>query len=153
MTKFECLTEQILRKSRAQEWHIACAEWDVIHMWREEEPGVCLCGHTPILEHWMLENAVTHEIVIVGNRCVKHFTKDAVRIVGSLNRVRRDLTASLSAKTIEFCNQQDWLTEWAYTFYCKIRSKRKLSQKQSAKKREINHSIIQHFMRRPELCC
>jgi hypothetical protein len=153
MTKRERFIEGILRKSRAQEWHIARAEWDVIHMWREDDPGVCLCGHTPILEHWMLENAITHETVVVGNRCVRQFAKDALSIVSSLNRVRRDLTASLSAKAIEFCKQQGWLTDWAYRFYYNIRLKKKLSQNRSAKKREVNHSIIQHFLRRPKSCC
>lgn len=60
------------------------------------------------------------------------------KIFQAVKRVRKDSTKSLNEVAIEHGYSKRWITEWEKDFYLDIMNKRKLTEKQLAKKKEIN---------------
>ena len=67
------LSAEIVAQSEAQAWDEAKLEWKLDHIYWEEEPDTCLCGHYPINELCILRNAKNGNTALVGNCCVKKF--------------------------------------------------------------------------------
>ena len=50
------LSKGIIALSQASKWSQAKLEWQLDHIYKEEEPDTCLCGHYPINEICILKN-------------------------------------------------------------------------------------------------
>ena len=72
MSEFK-LIEEIIALSEASNWDEAKREWALLHVYREDDPLTCLCGHFPINEICVIGNMKNGREAIVGNVCVKKF--------------------------------------------------------------------------------
>ena len=130
-------------RSEAENWDEAKLEWSLDSIYFSQEAGRCLCGHMPIKEHCVLLNCHNGNEVIVGNVCVKKFLGlDSDTLFQALRRISSDPTRALNADTVDYLYRQKLLTSWERGFYLDTLRKRKLSQRQMAKRVEINRFII-----------
>ena len=142
------LTEEIIALSSSSNWDRAKLEWALHEIYEAEEPDTCLCGKYPIIEICILRNRLNGKLATVGNCCVKKFIGlPSDRIFQAVKRVRKDSTKSLNAEAISHAQEKGWLNTWESDFYFDIMRKRNLSQKQAAKKIEINEKIAQQMQR------
>lgn len=142
MAEFQ-LTREILARSTAAVWDAAKLEWTLYEVFESNEPGACLCGHYPIIEHCVLRNKTNGVFTTVGNCCVKKFIGlPSDLIFQAVKRVRLDASRSLNGEAIEYAREHGWINDWEQEFYFRIMRKRNLSQKQQAKKRQINDRFL-----------
>jgi len=128
--RFRLVTE-ILERSAADAWNEARHEWDLMEVYREDEPQECLCGHTPIIEICVLRNRCTGYVVTVGNVCVTKFLGlGSNRIFEGLKRVAKNSDKALNEATTEYAHNQGWITDWERDFSLNTNRKRNLSDKQ-----------------------
>ncbi|QTL93338.1 hypothetical protein [Aeromonas jandaei] len=133
------LTKAIIELSVANQWASAKQEWSLDQVYEADEPMTCLCGHFPIIEICSIKNKINGVSADVGNCCVKKFMElPSDKIFQAVKRVRKDSTKSLNEVAIEHGYSKRWITEWEKDFYLDIMNKRKLTEKQIAKKKEIN---------------
>ncbi|MGN7509084.1 hypothetical protein [Aeromonas salmonicida] len=133
------LTKAIIELSVANQWDSAKQEWSLDQVFEVDEPMTCLCGHFPIIEICSIKNKINGISADVGNCCVKKFMElPSNKIFQAVKRVRKDSTKSLNEVAIEHGYSKHWITEWEKDFYLDIMNKRKLTEKQLAKKKEIN---------------
>jgi hypothetical protein len=136
------LIEKILALSLANSWERARAEWDLSQVYFEPL-GKCVCGHI-ITEHCELTKRLTNHIVVVGNCCVrKFFDLRSASIFAALKRILRDPTAALSAPTIEYAYQREWITKWdrRFSLDTQRKPKRRLSPAQLTQRIRINKQV------------
>ncbi|MDQ8023023.1 MAG: hypothetical protein REI94_14395 [Moraxellaceae bacterium] len=137
------LTREILARSTANVWNAAKLEWALHEIFESEVPETCLCGHYPIIENCVLRNKTNGTLATVGNCCVKKFIGlPSDLIFQAVKRVRTDESKSLNGEAISYAHDRGWINAWEQDFYLRIMRKRKLSDKQSAKKREINGKFL-----------
>lgn len=142
MAEFQ-LTREILARSTATVWDAAKLEWTLQEVFESDEPGTCLCGHYPIIEHCVLRNKTNDVFTTVGNCCVKKFMGlPSDLIFQAAKRVRLDASRSLNGEAIEHARDNGWINDWEQEFYFRIMRKRSLSDKQAAKKRQINERFL-----------
>lgn len=142
MAEFQ-LTREILARSTATVWDAAKLEWTLHEVFESDEPGTCLCGHYPIIEHCVLRNKTNDVVTTVGNCCVKKFMGlPSDLIFQAAKRVRLDASRSLNGEAIEHARDSGWINDWEQEFYFGIMRKRSLSDKQAAKKRQINERFL-----------
>lgn len=142
MAEFQ-LTREILERSTAKTWDAAKLEWTLHEVFESEEPETCLCGHYPIVENCVLRNKTNGVFATVGNCCVKKFIGlPSDLIFQAVKRVRSDSSKSLNAEAIAYARERDWINDWEQEFYFRIMRKRNLSEKQAAKKRQINEKFL-----------
>jgi len=142
MAEFQ-LTRGILARSTATVWDAAKLEWTLHEVFESDEPGTCLCGHYPIIEHCVLRNKINGIFTTVGNCCVKKFIGlPSDLIFQAAKRVRLDASRSLNGEAIEHAREHCWINDWEQEFYFRIMRKRNLSDKQAAKKRQINERFL-----------
>lgn len=142
MAEFQ-LTREILARSTATVWDAAKLEWTLQEVFESDEPGTCLCGHYPIIEHCVLRNKTNDVFTTVGNCCVKKFMGlPSDLIFQAAKRVRLDASRSLNGEAIEHSRDNGWINDWEQEFYFRIMRKRSLSDKQAAKKRQINERFL-----------
>jgi hypothetical protein len=142
------LAYEITKRSNASIWELAREEWKLNHIYESEEFDTCLCGHQ-IKEVCILDNKLTHAYAKVGNCCVKKFMNlPSDLIFQAVKRVRKDTTKSLNLEALNFALSKGWVSEWEYNFYNNIMSKRSLSEKQAAKKKQVN-SLFLFRMKKP----
>ena len=145
------LTHEILARSCAKNWDQAKLEWTLNDVYESDEPETCLCGHFPIIELCNLRNKVNGKYATVGNCCVKKFIGlPSDLIFQAVKRVRSDHAKSLNGEAIEYAFGKGWINEWERDFYFKIMRKRNLSEKQRAKKVEINDKFVANMQRPPK---
>jgi hypothetical protein len=145
MAEFQ-LTREILERSTATKWDAAKLEWTLHEVFESEEPETCLCGHYPIIENCVLRNKTNGVFATVGNCCVKKFIGlPSDLIFQAVKRVRSDSSKSLNAEAIAYARERDWINNWELEFYFRIMRKRNLSDKQIAKKRQINEKFLQRM--------
>ena len=126
-------------------------EWTLNDVYESDEPETCLCGHFPIIELCNLRNKVNGKYATVGNCCVKKFIGlPSDLIFQAVKRVRSDHAKSLNGEAIEYAFGKGWINEWERDFYFKIMRKRNLSEKQRAKKVEINDKFVANMQRPPK---
>jgi len=135
------LTTELLNLSQSQKWDDAKLEWELIDIEKVKDPEECLCGHYPILEICLIKNNKTNNESRVGNCCVKKFNNKSDKIFRSVERIRKDIEKSVNAETLELAIKKEWINDKEYKFYMDILRKRKLSDKQLAWKKFINHKI------------
>lgn len=142
MAEFQ-LTREILARSTAKVWYVAKLEWTLYEVFESDEPGTCLCGHYPIIEHCVLRNKTNGAFTTVGNCCVKKFIGLPSNLIfQATKRVRLDACRSLNGEAIVYAREQSWINDWEQEFYFQIMRKRNLSEKQRAKKRQINEKFL-----------
>ena len=146
---FETLRKEIINRSVAKQWEPARLEWSVYDIWLSEEPGVCLCGHSPIKEMCELENSANGLHVIVGNCCVQRFMGlPSENLFAGLRRIREDSERAMNLEMIEHAWRMNWITPWEYGFCIDTMRKHKLSPKQSVIRVRINTRVIARCVRR-----
>lgn len=137
------LIEGIIALSVAKTWDEAKLEWDLKHVYREDEPLICLCGHTPIIEICVLQNRQNGKSAIVGNVCVNKFLGlESDLIFAGLRRVAKDTSKALNAAATNYAHEQGWITDWEKEFSSDTNRKRRLTAKQALKRAEINRRIL-----------
>jgi len=147
MPQFQLMTE-IMRLSRAKTWEEAKLEWSLFEVYEVKRPETCLCGHFPIIELCVLINRYNRNQATVGNCCVKKFIGlPSDKIFQAVKRIRKDTSKSLNAEAIQHAFDRKWITAWEKDFYFNIMRKRELSEKQSAKKLQINELVLRKMRR------
>lgn len=140
------LTERLLEISTSPLWSEARREWEVECVYlldRHDEPRRCLCSHYPIRELCVLKNRNTGHRTTVGNKCVQQFVGvDTADIVSGLRRVRDHPSSPLPPAAAEYAHGRGWLSDWELKFCLDTARKRKLSDKQRAKREEINRTVV-----------
>ena len=137
------LTQEILARSVARSWPDAKLEWELREVYEAAEAETCLCGHFPIIDLCVLGNRVNGRTATVGNCCARKFLGlPSDEIFRALKRVGRDPTRSLTAEAIGHAFGIGWINEWERDFYLDIAGRRKLSEKQIAKRIQINRKVI-----------
>lgn len=137
------LSQEIVARSNADTWTAAKLEWDLLHVYREDEPLTCLCGHNPIIEICVLRNRLNGNTAIVGNVCVTKFLGLQSDVIFSgLKRVAKDETKGLNEAATTYAFQQGWITDWEHTFSLDTWRKRELSDKQALKRVQINRRVL-----------
>lgn len=142
MSEFK-LTNEILLRSNSQVWAIAKLEWKLHEIYEADEPETCLCGHFPIKELCILRNQINSGFATVGNCCVKKFIGLPSNLIfQAIKRVRADSTKSLNGDSLAHGLEKGWINQWEFDFYLRIMSKRNLTSKQAAKKKQINEKFM-----------
>lgn len=80
---FEKLSSTIIAHSEADNFAVACTEWDVTglevidpHASEGGTPGRCVCGHYPIVDCYTITNRLNGSTLYpVGNVCIRHFDR------------------------------------------------------------------------------
>lgn len=142
------LTERLIARSVADTWDEAKLEWGLEHVWREDEPDTCLCGHFPIIEICLLRNRRNNNTAIVGNCCVKKFTNlPSDLIFQAVKRIESDVEHAINAETIHHAHEKGWINDWERKFYMDTWRKRKLSGAQHTKRVQINQKVLANIVR------
>jgi hypothetical protein len=146
------LAQAMLPLSVANSWQEAKLEWALAEVYRQDEPDTCLCGHFPINEICVLQNKKNGNRAEVGNVCVKKFLGlPSDRIFQAIRRVAEDPARALNAETILHAHQRGWISDWERTFYLDTVRKRVLTEKQAAKRLEVNNRILRATRRSRQL--
>jgi len=144
------LKREILLRSRSQDWEAAKSEWRLVDVSEADEPETCLCGHYPIIELCAIHNGVTGKSTTVGNVCVKRFLGLRSDLVfASIKRIRKDEEKGINAHAASLFFQRGILNQWEYDFSQDTFKKRNLTDKQLAKRVDINRKILAAIRRRP----
>lgn len=142
------LTERLIALSVGDTWDEAKLEWSLEHVWREDEPDTCLCGHFPIIEICFLRNASNFNTAIVGNCCVKKFTSlPSDLIFQAVKRIQNDIERAINVATIRHAYKKGWINDWEKNFYMDTWRKRKLSGAQHMKRVQINKKVLANIVR------
>lgn len=138
------LKEEILALSESKSWSGAKIEWIFESAYQSEEPQYCLCGHFPIINICVINNTTNGNYAEVGNVCINKFLgiSDAESILGSITKLKKDITRSMSSDTLQYLFEKDGITDFEYKFYESIHRKRNLSSKQSELKEKINNKLL-----------
>jgi hypothetical protein len=111
-----------------------------------EEPGRCPCGKYPIYEHCVLVNHVTGKQLKVGNYCVRKFLQlPSGKVFQGISRITEDPTRAANAALIDLAYRKGWINAWQWEFGLDTCRKRILSEKQTAKRVELNQAILLNF--------
>lgn len=137
------LALEIIKRSVNPTWEMAKREWKLVEIEEAEDYETCLCGHYPIRELCTLKNKENGNTVVVGNCCVKKFLGlPSNKIFQAVKRVRKDTGKSLNAETIRLAYEHSWINDWENEFYLDIMRKRVLTDRQRAKKLQINEKVL-----------
>lgn len=135
-------------------WPQAKREWKLncITMLSDDEIAKsCLCGHTPIHELCHIENKVNHNRTIVGNHCIKQFSKETAdddvftaipRIFDASKRILSDPSKSANEDLINHAYDRGVFNKWEKDFYLNVWRKRSLSSAQEKIKDRLNTRLI-----------
>jgi hypothetical protein len=143
------LVKGIVALSHADSWSEAKREWVLSHFFIAESPGVCLCGHCPIIEHCVIRNRENGNVAIVGNHCVRRFVGlPSERVFANLRRIAKERGAPLGEIAVEHAYAEGWLNDWERAFCLDTATQRRLSPRQRAKRKEINDRVLDRVTRR-----
>ena len=85
---------------------------------------------------------------VVGNVCVKKFLGlPSGKIFQAIRRVASDEERSLNIETIEHAYKKGWINGWEQQFSLDTLRKRNLSQKQLAKRVQVNRKVLRRVQR------
>lgn len=127
----EQLESEIIARSESGNWEEAKCEWDLATIYDDDEPGSCLCGHSPIKERCVLKNTINEKEVVVGNVCVHQFMGlPSDGIFKSLKKIKVNPENTLTKEAIEFMHRKGYIDDWLYNFSIGTLKKRRLSGRQ-----------------------
>lgn len=155
MTKNEKeLRAQILARSVNQsDFDIAKKEWILKRVYYGT--GSCLCGHTPIAKLCQLHNKLNHQDVIVGSTCVQKFIGIKTEsLFSDYIYIKKDIQAFVGKLLIQYLFEAGIINEWEKEFLLSTFGKKfeRLSEKQQAKRIQINNKILEHMeIKEPEI--
>ena len=136
------LSKEIINLSVSQVWDKAKLEWVLSDIYFSDDFENCLCGHE-IIECCVLTNTINKNECVVGNVCVNRFMGiDSDKIFDAVKRVKKDLSKSLNVDALQYAHQKCWINDWEKDFYNDTLRKRKMSEKQEIKRKQINQKII-----------
>ncbi len=144
------LFDEILSLSESQDWDIARMEWELTGITIEQNE-TCLCGHHPISELCHIRNVENGTTTFVGNHCINKFREDLEMsaVFNAVKKVKKNPTASLSSKAVEYFRERGWLNDWEFKFYLDVfRRRTKMSEKQWMHKQRINEKILSKIYRK-----
>ena len=142
------LTSRLIDLSVKNTWDEAKLEWRLEHVWREDQPDTCLCGHFPIIEICLLRNHKNNNTTIVGNCCVKKFTNlPSDLIFQAVKRIEDDIDRAINYETISHAHEKGWINDWERKFYINTWRKRKLSESQHTTRVRINRKVLANIVR------
>ena len=150
--KYTCMAykqffNEILSHSTSKTWGEAKKEWIPKDSYDAEEFQTCICGHYPIKNIHIIQNQSNGASLEIGNQCVKKFfDPEIVSMIKSLQKIKKDITKSVSVDMLYFLINKKAINQWEFDFYENIRRKRKLSEKQLDKKLKLNERIIRLFV-------
>lgn len=137
------LAAAIIARSVSSQWQQAKHEWILDQVYRQDEPDTCLCGHYPIIEICVLRNRHNGNLAVVGNVCVKKFLGlPSDLIFQALKRVAKDPDKPLNEAAVSHAFAKQWINQWEHDFCLDTMRKRSLSDKQMAKRRQINLQLL-----------
>ena len=125
------------------DWLIAKAEWEQKYIYVcKDMLTSCLCGHA--IKHVAIcRNRYNLTEIKVGSTCIKSFFGiDIMDIIKDIERVNADNMASFRKESFEYVKKKANLNDWEIMFYLDTCSKRMLSEKQLAKRIDINNKIL-----------
>ena len=140
------LFSEVVKVSNANVWADARVEWEMKKSYLREG-SECLCGKYPITKICILVNKINKNEIEVGRCCVKKFKMDLHTEYDVLQRVKRDESKSLNAAILEVAKKREVVNEWEYEFYEDTLRKRKMTEKQLEKRKQINKKVIDVFCR------
>jgi len=141
------LSAEIVARSVSQAWDEAKLEWALDHIYWEGDPETCLCGHFPINELCILRNRKNGNEALVGNCCVKKFVGlPSDKIFQSLKKIQKDEEKAINAETVEHAFSKGWISEWEKQFCFNTMRKRSLTDKQMAKRIQINQKVLRRIV-------
>ncbi len=142
MAKFK-LIDEIIARSLSNNWDQAKLEWSLDQVYEDEQLDTCLCGKYPIKEICIIQNKYNSQLAKVGNCCVKKFIGlPSDKIFQSVKRVRKNDEKSLNIEAITHAYQKGWINQWEYDFSVDTMRRRKLSDKQLSKRKQINNLVM-----------
>src|SRR5258708_1076784 len=142
------LAEAIVALSTSRTWDEAKLEWQLDEIYNQDEPDTCLCGHFPIVEICVLRNGRNGSRAEVGNLSVKKFLGlPSDRIFNAIARGAGDIKRALNAEAIDHAHRRGWINDWERGFYFDTMRKRLLSNKQMAKRVQINRLVLKQTSR------
>jgi len=144
------LREEIVKLSEADDFQIAKQEWYLKRIYRGL--GECLCGHSPILNICIIRNRINGNETIVGSSCVQKFIGlNSEKLFASYRLIEKDLQSWLDIAFIEYLMEQGIINDWEAGFLKSTAHKRFewLSEKQQAKRLQINQKVIDHVTQIP----
>jgi hypothetical protein len=139
------LIDAIVALGEAVDWQEARKEWELAEVFfaERDQPGTCLCGHAPIIEHCVLLNRKNGNRAVVGNVCVKRFMGlPSGKLFEAFARIMAKRDAALNAATVEYAHGKGWINNWERGFCLDTCRKRKLTERQRAKREEINARVL-----------
>lgn len=143
---FERLKEHILPLSNSDRFEVARTEWDLVGVEITDESDECPCGQE-IKEHCYITNHITGKSTYVGNVCINRFIGiDTGTLFDGLRRIAKDPQANANLDVIRHGLKLGFIYESEQKFLVETRLKRKLSPKELAWKRKINHRITQQIV-------
>lgn len=147
MTKNEWkLREEIIAMSQADNFEEAKLEWILERVYKGL--GVCLCGHSPILNLCVLRNTKNNEKTIVGSSCVQKFIGiNTEQLFKSYQLIVKDIESYLDLAFIDYLFKHDVINKWEYEFLKSTFRKKFewLSEKQRTKRIQINKKVIAYM--------
>ena len=148
MTKREILMARITEASESGDWQTAREEWALDSVYRADEPEVCLCTHTQIIEICIIRNRINGNVREVGNCCVKNFIGlPSQTIFDNLRRISTDKDKGILLDLARLALRNGWINDWEYDFCLSTGTKRALSYKQAAMRRKINDKVLRSVKR------
>lgn len=107
------LFEEVLSVSHASTWDEARTEWSLQQLYRDDSAErSCTCGKTLILNVCVVHNALTDNLLVVGNCCVHKFLLlPSKRIFAAFMRLMKAMSEELdrgllNQEAIAFLTQQ-----------------------------------------------
>jgi hypothetical protein len=134
------LWETLLKNSESKVLQNAILEWDLEEVEDCDEWSNCECGHD-IKERCIIKNKVNNKRLVVGNCCINHFDKELSKLSRSL------LHKKINLKIIEKAKQDGVLSLWEKEFLCSVYRKRKLTERQVIKLKQVKNKIFKAYCR------
>ena len=141
------MKETLLAHSESACWEKAKVEWDFENAFYTEERVPCICTDFPIQNVCVIYNIHNGNRGYVCSSCAKRVLgiDIADKIFGSLAKLKKDLSKSMSRDVLEFLYSRLDLSMTEIGFYLSVMRKHKLSERQMNFKRIINKKLINYL--------
>lgn len=66
-------------------------------------------------------------------------------IFNGIKKIRKDVSGSMNMDALDYAYHMDFITDWDFGFYLDTMKKRKLTEKQLTKRKQINEKVLRRF--------